>query len=129
MIVAGPGPGGPEPSAEVMARTLRDAGMEVVYTGLDQSPEQFAATVVQEDADALGVAVADAGHVASFTRLAALLAERGIDDVALFAAGPVRDDDVAELQRLGVGRVFTPGTDPIEIADWVRARVGAAAGT
>ena len=116
MIVAGPGPGGPEPSAEVMARTLRDAGMEVVYTGLDQSPEQFAATVVQEDADALGVAVADAGHVASFTRLAALLAERGIDDVALFAAGPVRDDDVAKLQRLGVGRVFTPGTDPIEIA-------------
>lgn len=125
VIVAGPGPGGPEPSAEVMARALRDAGMEVVYTGLDQSSEQFAGTIVQEDADALGVAVSDAGHVASFIRLAALLAERGIDDVAVFAAGDVPDEDVPELERLGVGRVFPPGTDPAEIVGWLRDGAGA----
>ncbi|TKJ24511.1 cobalamin-dependent protein [Blastococcus sp. CCUG 61487] len=123
VIVAGPGPGGPEPSAEVVARALRDAGMEVVYTGLGQSPEQFAATLVQEDADALGVAVADEAHVAAVTRLVTLLREQGIDDVALFAAGPVPGDAAAELERLGMGQVFEPGSAPTEIVAWVRSRL------
>ncbi|WP_040338492.1 cobalamin-dependent protein [Candidatus Blastococcus massiliensis] len=124
VVVAGPGPGGPEPSAEVVARVLRDAGMEVVYTGLDQTPEQLAATVVQEDADALGVAVADAAHLTWLTRLVEVLAERGVEDVAVFAGGAVPEEDRPGLER--VGRVFPPGTAPTEIADWLRGRLTSA---
>jgi methylmalonyl-CoA mutase, C-terminal domain len=126
VIVAGPGAGGPEPSAEVVARALRDAGMEVIFTALGQTPEQFAATVEQEDADALGVVLAAPEELTGFARLAGLLAERGIDDVALFAGGELADADVRRLRDLGVGRIVAPGTPPEEIVDWVRTSVGGA---
>ena len=129
MIVAGPGPGGPEPSAEVMARTLRDAGMEVVYTGLHQTPEQIVETVVQEDADAVGLSDLSGAHMTLFARLRELMDQRGIDDVVVFGGGIIPDEDIPELERLGVAKVFTPGATTTDIVDWVRDNVGAPAGT
>jgi methylmalonyl-CoA mutase C-terminal domain/subunit len=104
----------------VVARALRDAGMEVVYTGLHQTPEQIVATVVQEDADAVGLSVLSGAHMTLFARLTELMRERGIDDVLVFGGGIVPDEDLPELERMGVARVFTPGATTTEIVDWVR---------
>jgi len=101
--------------------------MEVVYTGLHQTPEQIVETVVQEDADAVGLSVLSGAHMTLFARLAELMAERGIDDVVVFGGGIIPDEDIPELQRLGVAQVFTPGATTTEIVDWVRANVGTAA--
>ena len=127
VVVAKPGLDGHDRGAKVVARALRDAGMEVVYTGLHQTPEQIVETVVQEDADAVGLSVLSGAHMTLFARLAELLQERGIDDVVVFGGGIIPDEDVPELERLGVARVFTPGATTTEIVDWVRANVGAAA--
>jgi methylmalonyl-CoA mutase C-terminal domain/subunit len=127
VVVAKPGLDGHDRGAKVVARALRDAGMEVVYTGLHQTPEQIVETVVQEDADAVGLSVLSGAHMTLFGRLAELLRERGIDDVVVFGGGIIPDEDMPELERLGVARIFTPGATTTEIVDWVRAHVGAPA--
>ena len=127
VVIGKPGLDGHDRGAKVVARALRDAGMEVVYTGLHQTPEQIVETVVQEDADAVGLSVLSGAHMTLFSRLAELLSERGIDDVVVFGGGIIPDEDIPELQRLGVAQVFTPGATTTEIVDWVRANVGTAA--
>jgi methylmalonyl-CoA mutase, C-terminal domain len=109
----------------VVARALRDAGMEVVYTGLHQTPEQIVETVVQEDADAVGLSVLSGAHMTLFARLTELLREREVDDVVVFGGGIIPDADRAELSRMGVAEVFTPGASTEDIVAWVREHVGA----
>jgi methylmalonyl-CoA mutase C-terminal domain/subunit len=128
VVIAKPGLDGHDRGAKVVARALRDAGMEVVYTGLHQTPEQIVETVVQEDADAVGLSVLSGAHMTLFTRLAELLREREIDDVVVFGGGIIPDADLPGLAELGVARVFTPGASTEEIVSWVREHVGAAAG-
>ena len=124
VVIAKPGLDGHDRGAKVVARALRDAGMEVVYTGLHQTPEQIVETVVQEDADAVGLSVLSGAHMTLFKRLAELLAERQVDDVVVFGGGIIPDEDIPELERLGVAHIFTPGATTTEIVDWVRANVG-----
>ncbi len=128
VVIAKPGLDGHDRGAKVVARALRDAGMEVVYTGLHQTPEQIVETVVQEDADAVGLSVLSGAHMTLFARLAELLRERGVDDVVVFGGGIIPDEDLPELEKLGVARIFTPGATTTEIVDWVREHVGAPAG-
>ena len=129
VVIAKPGLDGHDRGAKVVARALRDAGMEVVYTGLHQTPEQIVETVVQEDADAVGLSVLSGAHMTLFARLTELMRERGIDDVVVFGGGIIPEDDVPELERLGVAGVFTPGATTTDIVEWVRTHVGAPAGT
>ncbi|MGY1720573.1 cobalamin B12-binding domain-containing protein [Blastococcus sp. SYSU DS0552] len=128
VVIAKPGLDGHDRGAKVVARALRDAGMEVVYTGLHQTPEQIVETVVQEDADAVGLSVLSGAHMTLFARLAELLRERGVDDVVVFGGGIIPEEDVPELQRLGVTGIFTPGATTTEIVEWVRSHVGEPAG-
>ena len=127
VVVAKPGLDGHDRGAKVVARALRDAGMEVVYTGLHQTPEQIVETVVQEDADAVGLSVLSGAHMTLFARLSELMGERGIDDVVVFGGGIIPDEDIPELERLGVAHIFTPGATTTDIVDWVREHVGASA--
>jgi methylmalonyl-CoA mutase, C-terminal domain len=129
VVIAKPGLDGHDRGAKIVARALRDAGMEVVYTGLHQTPEQIVETVVQEDADAVGLSVLSGAHMTLFARLGELLRERDVDDVVVFGGGIIPDEDIPELERLGVARIFTPGATTTEIVDWVREHVGAPAGT
>jgi methylmalonyl-CoA mutase C-terminal domain/subunit len=128
VVIAKPGLDGHDRGAKVVARALRDAGMEVVYTGLHQTPEQIVETVVQEDADAVGLSVLSGAHMTLFARLAELMREREVDDVVVFGGGIIPDEDLPELERLGVARIFTPGATTTEIVDWVRDHVGAPTG-
>jgi methylmalonyl-CoA mutase, C-terminal domain len=128
VVVAKPGLDGHDRGAKVVARALRDAGMEVVYTGLHQTPEQIVETVVQEDADAVGLSVLSGAHMTLFARLTELLRERGIDDVVVFGGGIIPDEDIPELEKLGVAKIFTPGATTQQIVDWVRVHVGETAG-
>ena len=112
VVIAKPGLDGHDRGAKVVARALRDAGMEVVYTGLHQTPEQIVETVVQEDADAVGLSVLSGAHMTLFARLAELLGERGIDDVVVFGGGIIPDEDIPELERLGVRRSSRPARRP-----------------
>jgi methylmalonyl-CoA mutase C-terminal domain/subunit len=125
VVIGKPGLDGHDRGAKVVARALRDAGMEVVYTGLHQTPEQIVETVIQEDADAVGLSVLSGAHMTLFARLAELLAEREIDDVVVFGGGIIPEEDLPELERLGVAHIFTPGATTTEIVDWVRSNVGA----
>ena len=125
VVIAKPGLDGHDRGAKVVARALRDAGMEVVYTGLHQTPEQIVETVVQEDADAVGLSVLSGAHMTLFARLTELLRERGVDDVVVFGGGIIPDADRPELARLGVAQVFTPGATTEEIVSWVREHVAA----
>ena len=127
VVIAKPGLDGHDRGAKVVARALRDAGMEVVYTGLHQTPEQIVETVVQEDADAVGLSVLSGAHMTLFARLAELMAERGIDDVVVFGGGIIPEEDIPELEKQGVAHVFTPGATTTEIVEWVREHVGAPA--
>jgi len=128
VVIAKPGLDGHDRGAKIVARALRDAGMEVVYTGLHQTPEQIVETVVQEDADAVGLSVLSGAHMTLFARLAELMGERGIDDVVVFGGGIIPDEDIPELERIGVAHIFTPGATTTDIVDWVRANVGTPAG-
>jgi methylmalonyl-CoA mutase C-terminal domain/subunit len=123
VVVAKPGLDGHDRGAKVVARALRDAGMEVVYTGLHQTPEQIVETTIQEDADAVGLSVLSGAHMTLFTRVVELLRERGADDVVVFGGGIIPTDDFAPLAELGVAKVFTPGATTTEIVDWVRQHV------
>jgi methylmalonyl-CoA mutase, C-terminal domain len=123
VVVAKPGLDGHDRGAKVVARALRDAGMEVVYTGLHQTPEQIVATAIQEDADAIGLSVLSGAHMTLFRRVMELLAERDATDIVVFGGGIIPADDIAELQSIGVARIFTPGATTASIIEWVRANV------
>ncbi|MFC7534824.1 cobalamin B12-binding domain-containing protein [Actinoplanes sp. GCM10030250] len=123
VIVAKPGLDGHDRGAKVVARALRDAGMEVIYTGLHQTPEQIVETAIQEDADAIGLSVLSGAHMTLFRRVLELLAERDAADIKVFGGGIIPEDDIAELKSLGVAAVFTPGATMASIVEWVRANV------
>jgi methylmalonyl-CoA mutase C-terminal domain/subunit len=124
IVVAKPGLDGHDRGAKVVARALRDAGMEVVYTGLHQTPEQIVAAALQEDADAVGLSVLSGAHMTLFARVVELLKEKDAEDVVVFGGGIIPEADISELERLGVRKVFTPGASMHEIVEWVRANVG-----
>jgi methylmalonyl-CoA mutase C-terminal domain/subunit len=123
VVVAKPGLDGHDRGAKVVARALRDAGMEVVYTGLHQTPEQIVETAIQEDADAIGLSILSGAHMTLFRRVLELLAERDAADIVVFGGGIIPTDDIAELESLGVARIFTPGATTASIIEWVRANV------
>ncbi|WP_323100708.1 cobalamin B12-binding domain-containing protein [Intrasporangium sp. YIM S08009] len=123
VVVAKPGLDGHDRGAKVVARALRDAGMEVIYTGLHQTPEQIVEAAIQEDADVVGLSVLSGAHLTLFARVVELLRERDASDIVVFGGGIIPDDDIAELERLGVAKVFTPGATTREIVDWVHANV------
>ena len=125
-MVAKPGLDGHDRGAKVIARALRDAGMEVIYTGLHQTPEQIVETTLQEDADAVGLSVLSGAHMTLFRRVLELLGERDAGDVVVFGGGIIPDADIPELERLGVTKVFTPGATTHSIVEWVRENVGSA---
>ncbi len=126
VIIAKPGLDGHDRGAKVVARALRDAGVEVIYTGLHQTPEQIVAAALQEDADAIGLSILSGAHMTQFSRVLELLAERGASDIVVFGGGIVPEADITELERLGVARIFTPGASTYEIVDWVRSDLGEA---
>jgi len=128
VVVAKPGLDGHDRGAKVVARALRDAGFEVIYTGLHQTPEQIVETAIQEDADAVGLSVLSGAHMTLFARVVELLRERGATDIVVFGGGIIPADDIGQLEALGVAVVFTPGTTMAQIVDWVRANVGTRAG-
>ncbi|MDQ1605042.1 MAG: isobutyryl-CoA mutase small subunit [Actinomycetota bacterium] len=124
VVVAKPGLDGHDRGAKVVARALRDAGVEVIYTGLHQTPEQIVETAIQEDADAVGLSVLSGAHMTLFARVLELLAQREATDIVVFGGGIIPDADLPELERLGVAKVFTPGATTGEIVSWVRENVG-----
>ena len=123
VVVAKPGLDGHDRGAKVVARGLRDAGMEVIYTGLHQTPEQIVETAIQEDADAVGLSVLSGAHMTLFARVLELIRERGAQDIVVFGGGIIPDADIPELERLGVAKIFTPGASTQSIVDWVRTHV------
>jgi methylmalonyl-CoA mutase C-terminal domain/subunit len=127
IVIAKPGLDGHDRGAKVIARALRDAGMEVVYTGLHQTPEQIVQTAIQEDADAVGLSVLSGAHMTLFAKVLELLAASGAEDVVVFGGGIIPEEDIPVLENSGVAKVFTPGATMDEIVAWVRENVGAAA--
>jgi methylmalonyl-CoA mutase, C-terminal domain len=125
VVVAKPGLDGHDRGAKIIARALRDAGMEVIYTGLHQTPEQIVETVIQEDADAVGLSILSGAHMTLVPRIMELLGEQGVDDVVVTVGGTIPDDDVAELKTLGVAEVFTPGASTQQAIDFIRGAVRA----
>ncbi|MFE2616711.1 cobalamin B12-binding domain-containing protein [Micromonospora chalcea] len=123
VVVAKPGLDGHDRGAKVVARALRDAGMEVIYTGLHQTPEQIVETAIQEDADAVGLSVLSGAHMTLFKRVLELFAERDATDIVVFGGGIIPDADLPELERLGVAKIFTPGATTGSIVEWVRENV------
>ncbi|MFF0229290.1 cobalamin B12-binding domain-containing protein [Micromonospora sp. NPDC005254] len=123
VVVAKPGLDGHDRGAKVVARALRDAGMEVVYTGLHQTPEQIVETAIQEDADAVGLSVLSGAHMTLFRRVLDLLAERDARDIVVFGGGIIPNGDIPELEKLGVAKIFTPGATTKAIVEWVRQNV------
>ncbi len=128
VVVAKPGLDGHDRGAKVIARALRDAGMEVIYTGLHQTPEQIVDTAIQEDADAIGLSILSGAHMTLFAKVIDLLKERDAADILVFGGGIIPEADIAPLKDLGVAEIFTPGSPTNEIVDWVRANVGERAG-
>jgi methylmalonyl-CoA mutase C-terminal domain/subunit len=125
VVVAKPGLDGHDRGAKIIARALRDAGMEVIYTGLHQTPEQIVETVIQEDADAVGLSILSGAHMTLVPRIIELLREQGVDDVVVTVGGTIPADDVAELKALGVSEVFTPGASAQSAIDFIRGAVRA----
>lgn len=123
VVVAKPGLDGHDRGAKVVARALRDAGMEVVYTGLHQTPEQIVEAAIAEDADAIGLSVLSGAHMTLFAKVVDLLKQRDADDIVVFGGGIIPEGDIPELEKLGVAKVFTPGATTASIVEWVRANV------
>jgi methylmalonyl-CoA mutase C-terminal domain/subunit len=123
ILVAKPGLDGHDRGAKIIARALRDAGFEVIYTGLHQTPEMIAAAAVQEDVDAVGLSIMSGAHMTLFPAVIELLAERGASDIVVFGGGIIPQDDVLRLQEKGVAAVFLPGSPTQAIIDWIRANV------
>jgi methylmalonyl-CoA mutase, C-terminal domain len=126
VVIAKPGLDGHDRGAKVVARALRDAGMEVIYTGLHQTPEQIVETAIQEDARAIGLSVLSGAHMTLFARVIELLKERDATDIVVFGGGIVPDADIAPRKEMGVAEVFTPGTTTTTIVEWVSAHVSPA---
>ena len=120
IIVAKPGLDGHDRGAKVIARALRDAGMEVIYTGLRQTPEQIVAAAIQEDADVIGMSILSGAHNHLFPRVTELLAEKGVDDVLVFGGGVIPEDDIPFLKSKGIAEVFGPGTTTTVIVDFIK---------
>jgi len=123
ILVGKAGLDGHDRGAKIVARALRDAGFEVIYTGLHQTPEQIVATALQEDVDAIGLSVLSGAHTYLFTRVLELLREHKADEVLVFGGGVIPPDDVEQLRAIGVRRVFTPGTSTQEIVKFVRETI------
>ena len=123
VVVAKPGLDGHDRGAKVVARALRDAGMEVVYTGLHQTPEQIVEAAIQEDADLVGLSVLSGAHMTLFAKVMELLKARDASDIVVFGGGIIPEADIPELEKLGVAKVFTPGATTTEIVAWVRGAV------
>jgi methylmalonyl-CoA mutase, C-terminal domain len=123
VVVAKPGLDGHDRGAKIIARALRDAGMEVIYTGLHQTPEQIAATVIQEDADAVGLSILSGAHMTLVPRVVELLREQGVEDVVVTVGGTIPADDAPELKKLGVAEVFTPGASTDDIVEFIRGAI------
>jgi methylmalonyl-CoA mutase C-terminal domain/subunit len=123
VVVAKPGLDGHDRGAKIIARTLRDAGMEVIYTGLHQTPEQIVETVIQEDADAVGLSILSGAHMTLVPRIMELLREQGADDVLVVLGGTIPADDIPLLKEHGVAEVYTPGAPTAEIVDFLETRL------
>ena len=121
VVVAKPGLDGHDRGAKIIARALRDAGMEVIYTGLHQTPEQIVETAIQEDADAVGLSILSGAHMTLVPRVVELLREQGADEVKLVVGGTIPNDDIPELKELGVAEVFTPGSSVQAIVDYLKS--------
>jgi methylmalonyl-CoA mutase C-terminal domain/subunit len=120
VVVAKPGLDGHDRGAKVIARALRDAGFEVIYTGLHQTPEQVVETVVQEDADAVGLSLLSGAHMTLFPKVIEQLKEKGADDVLVFGGGIIPDADIPKLKEMGAAAIFTPGSSMASITDWLQ---------
>lgn len=125
VIIAKPGLDGHDRGAKVVARALRDAGMEVVYTGIRQTPEMIAETALQEDADVVGLSILSGAHQELFPRVAEELKKRGMDDVVLFGGGIIPQEDIPALEKIGFSGIFGPGASTLDIVEWVRKNVPA----
>jgi methylmalonyl-CoA mutase C-terminal domain/subunit len=125
VVVAKPGLDGHDRGAKIIARALRDAGMEVIYTGLHQTPEQIAETVIQEDADAVGLSILSGAHMTLVPKVVELLKAQGVDDVLVTVGGTIPADDIPELKELGVAEVFTPGAGTDDIVEFIQERATA----
>ena len=123
MVIAKPGLDGHDRGAKIIARALRDAGMEVIYTGLHQTPEQIVETAIQEDADAVGISILSGAHMTLVPRIVELLREEGAGDVVVVVGGTIPTEDADELKELGVAEVFTPGAPTGDIVEFLRAKV------
>src|SRR5436190_21219090 len=128
IVVAKPGLDGHDRGAKIVARALRDAGFEVIYTGLHQTPEQIAETVIQEDADAVGLSCHSGAHMTLFPRVVSLLRDQGAGDVLVFGGGIIPKDDIAALKDAGIEEIFTPGASTVAIVEWLRDRLSARTG-
>jgi methylmalonyl-CoA mutase C-terminal domain/subunit len=124
VVVAKPGLDGHDRGAKIIARALRDAGMEVIYTGLHQTPEQIVATAIQEDADAIGLSILSGAHMTLVPRVVELLREQHVDDILVTVGGTIPADDIPLLKELGVAEVFTPGAPTQAIIDFIRSSAG-----
>ena len=124
IVVGKPGLDGHDRGAKIVARALRDAGHEVIYTGLHQTPEQIVETAIQEDADLIGLSVLSGAHMTLFRKLIELLAERDASDIVVFGGGIVPEEDIPVLEEIGVAKVFTPGATTGEITGWVTEHFG-----
>ena len=126
VLIAKPGLDGHDRGAKVVARALRDAGMEVIYTGLRQTPEQIIAAAVQEDVDCIGLSILSGAHMTLFPRVRELMREQGLDDVILFGGGIIPDDDIPKLKEQGVAEIFTPGASTQDVIAYIRGNVRSA---
>ena len=124
IVVAKPGLDGHDRGIKVVARALRDAGFEVIYTGLHQTPEQIAEAAIQEDADAVGLSCLSGAHMTLFPRVVDLLGSKGAGEIKVFGGGIIPDDDIPKLKEAGIAEIFTPGATTQEIVEWVRANCG-----
>jgi methylmalonyl-CoA mutase, C-terminal domain len=123
IVIAKPGLDGHDRGAKVVARALRDAGYEVIYTGLHQTPEQIAETAIQEDADAVGLSIHSGAHMTLFPRVVELLRQRGAEEVVVFGGGIIPKEDIAPLRDAGIEEIFTPGAPTSTIVEWLRQRL------
>ena len=125
ILVAKPGLDGHDRGAKIIARALRDAGMEVIYTGLHQTPEMIASAAIQEDVDAVGLSIMSGAHMTLFPAVIELLRAKGAGDIGVFGGGIIPDDDIPRLKQLGVAEIFTPGSSTQDIVQWIRGHIQA----
>jgi methylmalonyl-CoA mutase, C-terminal domain len=123
IVIAKPGLDGHDRGAKVVARALRDAGFEVIYTGLHQTPEQIVETAIQEDADAIGLSIHSGAHMTLFPRVVELLKEKEVGEILIFAGGIIPKEDIPVLEEMGIQGIFTPGTPTAAIVDWLHQRL------